>query len=354
MLPFRKRICLVLVCFLIMGMAPLPVSASAEAAMESEAVPAEQNSQQEASNQTDNPFPHYFQTDYPDVRFGTGTVATNGCSVTSLAMVASYMTGHQYMPDELARYFGGRAENNVARLEMGSDALQLPYWRAENWHETYNALKAGKIAIVLVDKRVPFTQSQHFLVLKGINEAGKIQVYDTNRSNYEKSELKQGFAEGFDPSLILYGYSGGWIYDVEAMPEDPFIYYEPLPDHSYSRYPEVELTLAQEDLLARVVWAEARGECEDGQQAVAEVVLNRMVSDRFPHTLRDVIYGEGQFRSVPYLEDAEPSQAQYEAIERALYGPNILPMDVYYFATTPTNPRVWGQIGGHVFCYAEE
>lgn len=45
--------------------------------------------------------PLYFQTDYPDTRYGHGTVATSGCGITSLAMVATYLTGHDYYPDEL-------------------------------------------------------------------------------------------------------------------------------------------------------------------------------------------------------------------------------------------------------------
>jgi len=130
-------------------------------------------------------------------------------------------------------------------------------------------------------------------------------------------------------------------------------YYEPLPERGESRYTGVELTLEQEDLLAKVIWAEARGEAAEGQQAVAEVVLNRLVSEDFPDTLDDVIFGAEQFRSVPYLKDAEPYQTQYEALEAALYGPNILPMDVYYFATWETNDNVWGQIGKHIFCGAE-
>lgn len=308
---------------------------------------------EEADEEAEREFPLYFQTDYPNVRFGSGTVANNGCSVTSLAMVATYLTGHEYLPDELARYFGGRAENNIARLEMGSEALKLPWRKAENWHETYAALEGGNLAIIMVDNRTPFTRSQHFLIVTEINDAGKLVVYDSYKPNYDKWDLKQGFAEGFDPSLILQGYSGAWIYDPDDMPEEPFVYYEPDIDRSNSRYPEIHLTLEQEDLLAKVIWVEARGECDAGQQAVAEVVLNRMVSDDFPDDLHDVIYAEGQFRSVKFLEDAEPYQTQYEAIERALYGPNVLPMDVYFFATTPKTSRVWGGIGGHIFCYAE-
>jgi spore germination cell wall hydrolase CwlJ-like protein len=114
------------------------------------------------------------------------------------------------------------------------------------------------------------------------------------------------------------------------------------------------LTQGDIDLLAKVVWVEAQGECFEGQQAVAEVVLNRLVSGDYPDTLTDVIYAEGQFRSVPFLEDATPWQVQYEAIEGALYGPYVMPMDVVFFAQQPTNGNVWGKIGGHVFCYQEE
>ena len=325
-----------------------------EETLPAETLPEETLPQEAAAETTGRNFLQYFQTDYPNIRFGTGTVANNGCSVTSLAMVATYMTGHAYSPVELARYFGGRAENNIARLEMGSEALRLPYKEAENWLETYAALETGKLAIVLVDNRTAFTQSQHFLILKEINAAGKIVVYDSYEPNYSKWELKQGFAEGFAPGIILQGYSGGWIYDPDLMPKNPYIYSEPQPDHSRTRYPDIHLTLEQEDLLAKVIWAEARGESAEGQQAVAEVVLNRLKSDRFPNTLHDVIYGEGQFRTVPFLKDAEPSQAQYEAIEKALYGPNILPESVYYFATFQTTEKVWGEIGGHIFCYADE
>lgn len=297
--------------------------------------------------------PLYFQNDYPNTRYAGGTVATSGCSVTSLAMVASYMTDHEYLPDELARYFGGRAENHMARIELGSETMGIPYEKNTNWNTTLQALRDGKIAIVLVDNNTPFTQSQHFLVLTGLTSDGKIQAHDSWESNYSHWALEDGFVNGFDPDMIMEGFQGAWVYDKRAMPEDHIIYYNPEPLRGESRYKGVELTLEEEDLLAKVVWAEARGESAEGQQAVAEVVLNRLVSEDFADTLDAVVYGEGQFRSVPYLKEAEPWQAQYDAVEAALYGPNILPMDVYYFAAWELNPNVWGQIGKHIFCFAE-
>ena len=297
--------------------------------------------------------PLYFQNDYPNVRYAGGTVATSGCSVTSLAMVASYLTDHAYMPDELARYFGGRAENHIARIELGSETLGLPYEKNTNWHTTLKALRDGKVAIVLVDENTNFTQTQHFLVLTSLTSDGKVMVNDSWESNYSHWALEDGFVNGFHPDEIMKGFQGAWVYDKSAMPQDPIIYYDPEPLRDESRYEGLTLTLEEEDLLAKVIWAEARGESAEGQQAVAEVVLNRLVSEDFPNTLNDIIYDEGQFRSVPQLKDADPSQAQYEALEAALYGPNILPMDVYYFATWETNASVWGQIDNHIFCYAE-
>jgi hypothetical protein len=231
-----------------------------------------------------------------------------------------------------------------------SDMLQLPWKRAENFHVALDALKEGKIIIALMEGSSLFTTGQHFIVWTGINEEGKIMVHDPNEANYSLWNLKNAFENGFEEGDVCYGYSGGWIYDPDLMPEEPFVYTEEQPE-SHSRYPQIDLTLEEENLLARMVWVEAQGESFEGQQAVAEVVLNRLVSEDFQDTLKGVVYAENQFRSVPLLEDAEPTSIQYEAIERALEGPNILPEDVCYFATYPVNGKIWGKIGGHIFCY---
>ena len=294
--------------------------------------------------------PLYFQTDYPNNMYGRGTIANNGCGVTCLAMVATYLTGHEYLPDELARYFGGVAESNMDRLEKGAEAMQLPWEKMENFDETMEALREGKVVIALMDSLSLFTDAQHFIVLTGFNEDGLIMVNDPYEPNYDKWDVKRAFREGFKPGDICYGFSGAWAFDKSAMPEEPFLYYEEYLGGE-PRYPDIVLDAEDRQLLAKVIWVEAQGECEEGQQAVAEVVLNRMASPNFSDTLKGVIYAQGQFRSVPFLKDADPYQAQYEAIERAIYGPYVLPEDVVHFATYPTNDKVWGQIGGHIFCY---
>ena len=313
--------------------------------------------------------PRYFQNDYPNDRYADGTIATSGCSVTSLTMVANAITGYDYTVDELGEYFGGRAENNMQRLEIGSETLGLSFYKSENWHYTLDALKEGAIVIALMEENSLFTDSQHFIVLTGLSEDGeRIYVNDPNAANYDLWNLKNGFANGFKPEDILLGYSGAWVYQ-RTLEEIPQRYSEPRLSRIFrtwegegldpevealiaaSNYPEIRLTMEERDLLAKVIWAEARGECAAGQQAIAEVVLNRLLSEQFGDDLKDVIYSEGQFRSVDKLEEAEPTQAQYQAIERAFFGTPVLNRNVLYFATYRTNDNVYMMIGNHIFCY---
>ena len=293
--------------------------------------------------------PLYFQNDYPDTMFGSGTVESSGCSITCLAMVATYLTGHEYLPDELAGYFGGRAENNMARMEYGIEKMKLPCREAENWHVVLKELERGKVVILLVDEKSIFTESQHFVVLTGITDDGKILVNDSNRDNYDRWDLKEKLITGFPESDLCRGFNGAWCFDKSLMPEDPFIYYE---EEVYvePRYVGVTLTMDEREMLAKMVWVEARGEPIEGQQAVAEVVLNRLVAENFQNSVESIIMAEGQFNSAKFLDDAEPNQTQYEAVEHALKGPYITPINTVYFGQKPSvNGTLWRRIGGHCF-----
>lgn len=361
---------------------PAETETTAPAASE-ETEPAE--TQEPASNETEetsseetktdetasvNGVPLYFQGDYPDTLYGSGTVKTSGCSVTSLTMVANAVTGYDYTVDELADYFGGRAENNIERLEIGSKTLGLSFRRSENIDKTMEALQADKIAIVLMDGQENanclFTDSQHFIVLTGLNEEGKIMVNDSNADNYSKWQLKEGFEKGFTREQLLAGYSGAWIYDrtLESLParhSEPRIVKTQenlnyLNDSSEtSEENKSPLTEQERYLLACLIWGEAQGECQEGQQAVAEVVLNRLASGQFGDTIEQVICGEGQFRAVAdgKLEVATPTQAQYKAIDGALYGTRILPSNIYYFSVFAGKADVYIQIGNHLFSFDE-
>lgn len=58
-------------------------------------------------------------------------------------------------------------------------------------------------------------------------------------------------------------------------------------------------------LLAKLIYVEARGESEDGQQAIAEVVLNRYTSGLFGKSLSAMIQDEDAFVPRKLLNAAE-------------------------------------------------
>ena len=54
--------------------------------------------------------------------------------------------------------------------------------------------------------------------------------------------------------------------------------------------PNATISEADKDLMARLVYAEAKGEPYAGKVAVATVILNRVASPEFPNSIREVIY----------------------------------------------------------------
>lgn len=138
------------------------------------------------------------------------------------------------------------------------------------------------------------------------------------------------------------------VLSVETTPQPP--------PELVQRYSSVAMTEDEHLELAGIVQLEAGNQCAEGQQAVVEVVLNRVISPEFPDTIHDVLHqGEGtkmpQFSTIDNLASAAPADAQYDAINAAMYGPSILPEDVVFFSRNGENDRVWGKIQDHVFCY---
>lgn len=116
------------------------------------------------------------------------------------------------------------------------------------------------------------------------------------------------------------------------------------------RYAKIEMTETELRDLAEIIYHEAHTESLEGQQAVAEVVFNRVIADNFPNTVHDVIFQKGQFTTAKFLSTVTPYENQYTAIHNALHSEPILPDDVVYFSQKGENNRVWGKIGNHVFC----
>lgn len=109
-------------------------------------------------------------------------------------------------------------------------------------------------------------------------------------------------------------------------------------------------------LLAKLVYAEARGESYKGQVAVAAVTLNRVASSSFPNTLTGVVYQSGAYSCVNNgsINNTPDSTAIRAALE-AMNGWDPTNGCLYYYNPRLTNDKwiksrpVVTVIGNHNF-----
>ena len=111
------------------------------------------------------------------------------------------------------------------------------------------------------------------------------------------------------------------------------------------------------NLLARLIYGEARGEPYTGQVAVGAVVMNRVKSSSFPNTISGVIYQSGAFDVVKDGQiNLSPNSTAIKAAQDAINGWDPSYGAVYYFnPSTATNKWIWSRpmtvtIGRHRFC----
>ena len=111
------------------------------------------------------------------------------------------------------------------------------------------------------------------------------------------------------------------------------------------------------NLLARLVYGEARGEPYKGQVAVAAVVLNRVKSASFPNSIAGVIYQSGAFSVVADGQiNLTPNENAYNAARDALNGWDPTNGCLYYYNPDKTSNKwmlskpIALRIGKHAFC----
>lgn len=124
----------------------------------------------------------------------------------------------------------------------------------------------------------------------------------------------------------------------------------------------IETANAEQDCLANAVYFEAQGEPLEGQLAVAEVVLNRTRSGRYPVTICGVVIQPAQFSFVrggviPRADRRTPAWRRAVAVARIAQAGDLrlLPRDVLWYHADYVAPG-WGRrlarntkIGLHIF-----
>lgn len=116
-----------------------------------------------------------------------------------------------------------------------------------------------------------------------------------------------------------------------------------------------QVTFAEGDrkLLANIIYCEAGGEPDEGKLAVGAVVINRVLSSKYPDSVVGVIYQPYQFSPVRSgrlelalsVDKATPSC--YKAADEAMAGKTNVGQCLYF--RTPIDGLTGISIGGHIF-----
>ncbi len=114
---------------------------------------------------------------------------------------------------------------------------------------------------------------------------------------------------------------------------------------------------ADQYLLARLVYAEARGESYKGKVAVAAVALNRVRSSSFPNTISGVIYQSNAFESVSNGSiNKKPDSDCLRAAREAMNGWDPTGGCLYFYNAAQVSTGSWIKsrvvktvIGNHSF-----
>lgn len=153
--------------------------------------------------------PLILQTDEPwrDVFYGvedgeplTNTVAINGCAITALAMVSSFIEGELVPPTAILEWSGNRyfSEETGTAWHIFHDYAQEKDYEwidlEDNIANAKKELKAGHPVIVSV-KQGYFTEIGHVMVLTGYNEADNTFWLNNPSDNEEKQHTSKAFTE---------------------------------------------------------------------------------------------------------------------------------------------------------------
>lgn len=158
--------------------------------------------------------PHYLQTDYGNIPYGGGSIATSGCGPTSFAMVASYLTGKTITPVDAVSWCG----NSYYKPGVGT------YWsyfaaaashfgcgsvtQTNDPNRVLKALSEGH-PVISSQSAGLFTRGGHFIVLRGVTASGKVLVNDPN-----DSASKNYFNREFDMMSEIHATASAyWIFD---------------------------------------------------------------------------------------------------------------------------------------------
>lgn len=104
---------------------------------------------------------------------------------------------------------------------------------------------------------------------------------------------------------------------------------------------KMDLTKEELEIMERIVEAEATDEDIYGRILVANVVLNRVLDDEFPNTVKKVVFQKGQFSPIRdgRYYSVKVTSLTKEAVKRALAGEDYSDGALFFFARKLTTAK---------------
>ena len=158
--------------------------------------------------------PHYLQTDYGNIPYGGGSIASSGCGPTSFAMVASYLTGTTITPVDAVSWCGDSYYMPGVGTYWSYFAAAATHFGCGSVTQTNDAntvLKALSEGRPVISSQSAglFTSAGHFIVLRGVTANGKALVNDPNDST-----AKNYINREFDMMSEIHATASAyWIFD---------------------------------------------------------------------------------------------------------------------------------------------
>ena len=126
-----------------------------------------------------------------------------------------------------------------------------------------------------------------------------------------------------------------------------------VPEEKSSSY-VISLTDQEFDMMCAVVMSEV-GYCDDTMKlAIANVIINRVQSDRFPDNVYDVLHQKNQFGAIDnyYTKRLVPDESVIDCVKRALSGEgdNIVNGATFYYTPGVSSPKAAAWFESLCFC----
>lgn len=167
-----------------------------------------------------------------------------------------------------------------------------------------------------------------FIVITNIGEKNALGL-----ENFNKEDIKNDYIYTNELSL---NYIEDEFKDETLTETDLFSQSDEIVEVFNSSAKKIYLTEADINLMAKVVFAESKGEPYTGKVAVASVILNRVTSPNFPNTVKGVITQKNAFSCVINgVINVTPNSDSYNAVKDAIKGLDPTGKALYFY-----NPKI--------------